>query len=99
MRGPIGTPDRIRRFLRAYAQAGVDQVIFVSQAGCNQHEHICESLELFANEVMPEFLEGEEEREQRKLERLAPAIEAALERRAPARTAPESYVIPAGAAT
>jgi alkanesulfonate monooxygenase SsuD/methylene tetrahydromethanopterin reductase-like flavin-dependent oxidoreductase (luciferase family) len=99
MRGAIGTPDQIRRFLRAYADAGVDQVIFVSQAGRNQHEHICESLELFAKDVMPEFLEGEEEREKRKLERLGPAMEAALERRAPARTAPESYIIPAAAAT
>ena len=25
------------------------------QAGKNSHEHICESLELFAKEVMPEF--------------------------------------------
>jgi hypothetical protein len=30
-------------------------VIFLNQAGKNTHEHICESLELFAREVMPEF--------------------------------------------
>ena len=42
---------------RRYEAAGVDQVIFVSQAGKNRHEHICESLELFAKEVMPEFAE------------------------------------------
>ena len=27
----------------------------MNQAGKNTHEHICESLELFAKEVMPEF--------------------------------------------
>jgi hypothetical protein len=27
----------------------------LNQAGKNAHEHICESLELFAKEVMPEF--------------------------------------------
>jgi hypothetical protein len=30
-------------------------VILLNQAGRNSHEHICESLELFAREVMPEF--------------------------------------------
>ncbi|MGH7092654.1 MAG: hypothetical protein ACREFB_03865, partial [Stellaceae bacterium] len=30
-------------------------VILLNQAGNNTHEHICESLELFAREVMPEF--------------------------------------------
>ena len=29
--------------------------ILLNQAGKNTHEHICESLELFAKEVMPEF--------------------------------------------
>ena len=29
---------------------GIDQVIFLQQAGRNRHEHICESLELFAAE-------------------------------------------------
>jgi hypothetical protein len=30
-------------------------VILLNQAGKNSHEHICESLELFSKEVMPEF--------------------------------------------
>jgi alkanesulfonate monooxygenase SsuD/methylene tetrahydromethanopterin reductase-like flavin-dependent oxidoreductase (luciferase family) len=93
LRGAIGTPAQIRALLKGYEEAGVDQVIFVSQSGRNQHEHICESLELFAREVMPEFHEGEEQREKAKLERLAPAMEAALARREPARTAPEDYTI------
>ena len=59
----------------------------MSQAGNNRHEHICESLELFATEVMPEFAERADAAEKEKLERLAPAIEAALARREPARAA------------
>jgi len=93
LRGAIGTPAQIRELLRGYAEAGVDQVIFISQAGRNRHEHICESLELFAREVMPEFHEGEEAREKAKAERLAPAVEAALARRAGPREMPEGYVI------
>jgi Fe-S oxidoreductase len=56
-------------------------VIFIQQAGKNRHEHICEALELFATEVMPEFKEHEEERERRKMEELAPFIEQAFARK------------------
>jgi len=77
----IGTPDQLRAHLRGFAEAGVDQVIFIQQGGKNRHEHICDSLELFAAEVMPEFKEREDEREGRKLERLGPAIERALARK------------------
>jgi alkanesulfonate monooxygenase SsuD/methylene tetrahydromethanopterin reductase-like flavin-dependent oxidoreductase (luciferase family) len=94
LRGAVGTPAQIRDLFHGYQEAGVDQIIMVSQAGRNRHEHICESLELFAAEVMPELVEGEAEREQAKLERLAPAMEAALARREPARPAPD-VVIPA----
>jgi alkanesulfonate monooxygenase SsuD/methylene tetrahydromethanopterin reductase-like flavin-dependent oxidoreductase (luciferase family)/putative sterol carrier protein len=93
LRGAIGTPDQIRDLVRRYREAGVDQMIFVSQAGRNQHEHICESLELFAREVLPEFREGMEEREAAKRKRLAGAVEAALARREPARGSDPSYVI------
>ena len=71
----------------------MDQVIFVLQAGPNRHEHICESLELFARRVMPEFTLDREHREQAKVERLAPAVTRALARREPARAAPPAYVI------
>ena len=89
LRGAVGTPDQVRDLLRGYEDAGVDQVIFVSQAGRNRHQHICESLELFATEVLPDFAEHEDEREKAKLERLAPAIDAALARRSPPREAPD----------
>ncbi|MBV8691594.1 MAG: LLM class flavin-dependent oxidoreductase [Actinobacteria bacterium] len=94
LRGAIGTPDQVRELIKKYEAAGVDQLIFVSQAGRNKHEDICESLELFAKEVMPEFADKAEAHEKQKQERLAPAIEAALARRDPPRPAPD-YVIPA----
>jgi alkanesulfonate monooxygenase SsuD/methylene tetrahydromethanopterin reductase-like flavin-dependent oxidoreductase (luciferase family)/putative sterol carrier protein len=93
LRGAIGTPEQIADLVRRYEAAGVDEVIFVSQAGRNRHEHICESLELVAREVMPEFAARREERERAKAERLAPAVEAALARRAPAREADPAYAI------
>src|SRR3954469_22542242 len=89
LRGAIGTPAQIRALLGGYAEAGIDQVIFVSQAGRNRHEDICESLDLFARTVMPEFRDGDEARGKKKLERLTPAIDAALARREPARPAPD----------
>jgi alkanesulfonate monooxygenase SsuD/methylene tetrahydromethanopterin reductase-like flavin-dependent oxidoreductase (luciferase family) len=79
--GGIGTPDQQREHLRAFADVGVDQVVFIQQGGNNRHEHICESLELFADQVMPEFKEREDERERQKAEELAPYIEAALARK------------------
>jgi alkanesulfonate monooxygenase SsuD/methylene tetrahydromethanopterin reductase-like flavin-dependent oxidoreductase (luciferase family) len=93
LRGAIGTPAQIRELLRGYEAIGVDQMIFVMQAGRNRHEHICESMELFAREVMPEFHERHDAQQKRKLERLAPAIARALARRAPPREAPEDYGI------
>ncbi|HZP31029.1 MAG TPA: LLM class flavin-dependent oxidoreductase [Acidimicrobiia bacterium] len=85
-RGAIGTPAQVREFLRRYEDAGCDQVILFSQVGRNRHEDVCESLELFAREVLPEFAERDEERSRRKAERLAPVIERALARRELPRT-------------
>jgi hypothetical protein len=41
--------------LRRFRSSHIDQVILLNQAGKNSHEDICDSLELFAKEVMPEF--------------------------------------------
>jgi alkanesulfonate monooxygenase SsuD/methylene tetrahydromethanopterin reductase-like flavin-dependent oxidoreductase (luciferase family) len=95
LRGAVGTPDQIRELVRMYEEAGVDQLIFVSQAGRNRHEDICESLELFAREVMPEFRDRVEAGEAAKARRLAPGIEAALDRRSPRRPVPAEYAFPA----
>ncbi|MFN8173942.1 MAG: LLM class flavin-dependent oxidoreductase [Solirubrobacteraceae bacterium] len=93
LRGAIGTPSQIRELMERYERAGVDQVIFCLQAGRNRHEHICESLELFAAEVAPAFAEGREAREAAKRERLARPVAAALARRPAPRVADPGYVI------
>ncbi len=95
LRGAIGTPEQVRELVRRYEAAGVDQLIFVSQAGRNRHDHICESLELFAAEVMPEFAERAPALERAKAERLAPAAEAALARRPSLRRPPAGFSVPA----
>jgi alkanesulfonate monooxygenase SsuD/methylene tetrahydromethanopterin reductase-like flavin-dependent oxidoreductase (luciferase family) len=81
LRGSVGTPDQIREYLRRYEELGVDQVVFVSQAGRNRHEHIMESLELFGKEVLPEFAERDEQRSVEKERRLAPVIEKVMARK------------------
>ncbi len=97
LRGAIGTPDQVRSLLRRYEEAGVDQVIFMAQMGRVPHEQICESLELMGAEVIGEFAERHREQWERKCERLAPAIEAALARKAPPRTTDKSYSFEAAA--
>jgi alkanesulfonate monooxygenase SsuD/methylene tetrahydromethanopterin reductase-like flavin-dependent oxidoreductase (luciferase family) len=53
--GLIGSPETLRRKLHRFADSKVDSIILLNQAGRNRHEHICESLDLFARKVMPEF--------------------------------------------
>ncbi len=77
----IGTPDDMRAHLRAFQAAGVDQVIFMQQAGKNRHDHICASLDLFAREVMPEFKAQAVAAEERKAAELEPFVSAALQRK------------------
>jgi alkanesulfonate monooxygenase SsuD/methylene tetrahydromethanopterin reductase-like flavin-dependent oxidoreductase (luciferase family) len=75
LRGAIGTPDQIIEYLRRFEEAGVDEVIFFGKAGSTKHEWVCESMELFAKEVMPEFKERRPQAQARKAERLAPVLE------------------------
>lgn len=72
--GGIGNLDQVRGALESFERTGVDQVIFIQQSGNNRHEHICESLELFGSHILPEFEARRATAEQRKAERLAPAI-------------------------
>lgn len=81
LRGAVGTPDQIREYLRRYEEAGVDQVIFISQAGKNRHEHIMESIELFGREILPEFKERDRRAERDKAQRLAPVVDAVMARK------------------
>ncbi len=73
----------------------MDQLIFVSQAGRNRHEDICESMELFAREVMPEFAERADAADAAKEERLSGAKASALARRPPPRKLAEPFEVPA----
>ena len=96
LRGAIGTPHQLREYLKRYEEAGVDQIIFVQQAGRNRHEHIMESLELFGREVLPEFKDRDEKLRAEKARKLEPAIEAAMARRVDdAPEMPEDYVMDA----
>ncbi len=96
LRGAIGTPDQVREFLERYEQAGVDQIIFVMQAGKVRHEHIMSSLELFGREVLPAFAEREAAGAAAKAQSWAPIVEAAMARRPPdPEPLDEDYVISA----
>jgi alkanesulfonate monooxygenase SsuD/methylene tetrahydromethanopterin reductase-like flavin-dependent oxidoreductase (luciferase family) len=79
--GGMGTPDEMRAHLRKFAEAGVDQVAFIQQGGRNRHEHICEALELFGRDIMPEFKERAADKQKKKVEELAPFIEKAFARK------------------
>ena len=73
--GLIGSPETLRRRLRRFETSNIDQVILLNQAGKNSHPHICESLELFAKEVMPEFHAKEPAHQEWKQKVLAGEIE------------------------
>jgi len=53
----IGSPEFVRENLRKYEDAHIDIMNFYIQVHERTHEHIMETLELFAKEVMPEFQE------------------------------------------
>ncbi|MGH7357529.1 MAG: LLM class flavin-dependent oxidoreductase, partial [Candidatus Rokuibacteriota bacterium] len=97
LRGAMGTPEQVREYLRRYEDCGVDQVILACATGRNRHEHVMETLELFAREVMPEFAARDEGRRAEKTKRLEPVIDAVLARK-PERDHPPldtDYEIPA----
>ena len=70
----VGSPATLRKKLRMFADAHVDQIILVAQAGRTSHEDICKSYELFAREVMPEFHAEREAQEAWKQDVLAGRI-------------------------
>jgi alkanesulfonate monooxygenase SsuD/methylene tetrahydromethanopterin reductase-like flavin-dependent oxidoreductase (luciferase family) len=81
--GAVGTPAQVRSHFKELEEAGVDQLILLQQGGNYLHEHICESLDLLREEVIPEFRERHEIRKAKKAQELAPYIEKALARVAP----------------
>lgn len=73
--GGIGNPKQLIENFKALEHAGVDQLILLHQSGNYRHEHICESLELFGKEVLPEFKERDLLKEKKKIHDLQPIIE------------------------
>ena len=78
-RGPVGTPDMVREWCRRYEASGVDQVMFLINP--KSHEATMESLELFGQKVLPEFIERDEVAVKAKTARLERVIERAMARR------------------
>lgn len=75
--GGIGSPKHLIENFSALEDAGVDQLILLQQSGNYRHEHICESMELFAKEVLPQFKERDARQAQVKRDLLAPFIDEA----------------------
>jgi hypothetical protein len=72
--GGIGSPKQLIENFRTLEDAGVDQLILLQQSGNYRHEHICESLELFGAEVLPQFKERDIIRDKAKQKELDPFI-------------------------
>ncbi|MEM7020537.1 MAG: LLM class flavin-dependent oxidoreductase [Pseudomonadota bacterium] len=75
--GLIGSPETIANKLQEYADANIDQIILLNQSGKTAHKDICDSLQLFAKEVMPTFHKQETKHQEWK--RAVMAGEIALE--------------------
>jgi alkanesulfonate monooxygenase SsuD/methylene tetrahydromethanopterin reductase-like flavin-dependent oxidoreductase (luciferase family) len=79
--GAVGSVEEVREHMRVLEAAGVDQVLLLHQGGRLPHEQNCESLELFAREIMPEFQDRHEAREKEKMALLAPYLDQAMARK------------------
>lgn len=77
----VGTPDQIRHALRGFEESGVDQVLFLSQAGKIPHELLSSSIELFGREVLPEIKEREQKRAREKAALVERLSENAMKRK------------------
>ncbi len=55
----IGGPEKCRQIARHYAAQGIDQLIFLVQAGGTPHEAIMDSLRRFGTEVILQFRAAE----------------------------------------
>lgn len=70
----FNTPAGLSEHFAALEEAGVDQCILLQQAGGYRHEHILESMALFAREALPAFKARDAARERAKSERLSAAV-------------------------
>ena len=53
----IGSPERVRKTVQAYADAGVDQLIIMVQVARMPHEKVMQTIQLFGEEIIPAFKE------------------------------------------
>jgi hypothetical protein len=77
--GGVGTPDQVRDWIKGFEDVGIDEVMFLVPP--TKPEYIMESIELFGEKVLPEFIERDEVAVKAKAERLAPSVERAMARR------------------
>jgi alkanesulfonate monooxygenase SsuD/methylene tetrahydromethanopterin reductase-like flavin-dependent oxidoreductase (luciferase family) len=52
-----GDPDTCSRVIERWEKAGIDQLMFLIQAGNTTHEQVMRSIELFGDKVLPRFAE------------------------------------------
>jgi len=50
-----GNPDTVCRQVERWAEAGVDQMAFMFQAGLTTHDQVMRSIELVGEKVIPRF--------------------------------------------
>jgi alkanesulfonate monooxygenase SsuD/methylene tetrahydromethanopterin reductase-like flavin-dependent oxidoreductase (luciferase family) len=65
----VGTPQQLQQRLRDFEDAGIDQVICLSQAANISHDMLSSSIELFSKEVLPEFKDRDQKCAREKAER------------------------------
>jgi alkanesulfonate monooxygenase SsuD/methylene tetrahydromethanopterin reductase-like flavin-dependent oxidoreductase (luciferase family) len=90
----IGAPKKLRETLREFEEAGIDQVVAVRQIGRLSLDTQCSSLQLFSQEVLPEFKERELANARRRAERNARISERAMARKPKVETPVVETVIP-----
>ena len=89
----VGTPEALRTRLRDFEQAGIDQVLCISQAGAIPHDLLCSSIRLFSQEVLPEFKERDLANARKKAEQAARINERAMARKPKVEEAEPEFVI------
>jgi hypothetical protein len=82
----------LRERLRDFEQAGIDQVLCISQAGKIPHDLLCSSIQLFSKEVLPEFKDRDLASASKQAERRARINEKAMARK-PKVEAPQREIV------
>jgi len=90
----VGTPDVLRQRLREFEEAGIDQVVSIGQVAKVPHELYCSSVQLFSDEILPEFKDREMANARRNAERRARISEKAMARKPKEESVTVDIVIP-----